>query len=65
MSNLTEIADKLADQIMAMGDGEKFVLLSETSGRGLPLIAWRLKDTKGPYDGELARFRRVTEAEVD
>lgn len=50
MSNLTEIADKLADQIMAMGDGEKFVLLSETSGRGLPLIAWRLKDTKGPYD---------------
>lgn len=50
MTNLTKTADFLAESIAAIGDGEKFVLMSKSGGDGLPLVAWRLKN-KEAYDG--------------
>lgn len=41
MLNLTRIADHLADALQALG----FVIMSERSGRGLPLVAFRF----GPH----------------
>jgi glutamate decarboxylase len=49
MNNLTAIADHLAESILKIGDGDKFVLMSRTHGEGLPLVAWRLKK-KENYD---------------
>ncbi|GAA5838998.1 hypothetical protein JCM11251_007849 [Rhodosporidiobolus azoricus] len=48
MTNLTKTADYVADEVLSIGDG-MFELLSETSGKGLPLVAWRIKKEK-PYD---------------
>ncbi|GAA5973579.1 hypothetical protein JCM11641_007131 [Rhodosporidiobolus odoratus] len=48
MTNLTKVADYLGDEVLAMGDG-MFELMSERSGKGLPLVAWRIKKDK-PYD---------------
>jgi glutamate decarboxylase len=47
--NLTAISDYVADEVLKIGDG-MFELLSETKGKGLPLVAWRIKTDK-PYDG--------------
>lgn len=47
--NLTQISDYCADEILKIGDG-MFELLSETNGKGLPLVAWKIKGDK-PYDG--------------
>lgn len=52
MTNLTKTADFLAEAIAAVGDGEKFVLMSKTGGDGLPLVAWRLKNQEA-YDGKI------------
>ncbi|KAG0744636.1 hypothetical protein G6F57_009144 [Rhizopus arrhizus] len=41
MSNLTATADHLADRLKATG---RFEIMSEGQGRGLPLVAFRLKD---------------------
>jgi len=49
MNNLTAIADHLANSIMSIGDGDRFVLMSKMHGEGLPLVAWRLKK-KENYD---------------
>ncbi|ORZ24364.1 glutamate decarboxylase [Absidia repens] len=46
IQNLVHIADHLAKKIVGTG---RFALLSETEGRGLPLVAFRLK-TKQPFD---------------
>ena len=43
MSNLTRTADYLAAGIAGMG----FLLMSETAGRGLPLVAFRLDPERG------------------
>jgi glutamate/tyrosine decarboxylase-like PLP-dependent enzyme len=51
MTNLIRTADFLAESIAAIGGGEKFVLMSKTGGEGLPLVAWRLKNTED-YDGK-------------
>jgi len=55
--NLIRTSDFLAEEILKMGDGEKFVLMSDTGGKGLPLVAWRLKE-QGDYD-EFAIARRL------
>ncbi|KAI8981104.1 glutamate decarboxylase [Pilobolus umbonatus] len=43
MTNLVKVADHLSDKIEAMGP---FKILSEKSGRGLPLVAFTLKENK-------------------
>lgn len=45
MSNLTRTADYLSDALQALG----FIIMSEKSGKGLPLVAFRLPPAK---DGE-------------
>ena len=50
MTNVTQTADFLAESVVAIGGGEKFVLMSKTGGEGLPLVAWRLKNQE-EYDG--------------
>jgi len=49
MTNLTSTADFLAQEIVNFDQGERFELLSEINGAGLPLVAWRLKK-EGKYD---------------
>ncbi|KAG6135079.1 hypothetical protein E4U22_007319 [Claviceps purpurea] len=51
MSNLTRTADHLATSLQALG----FVIMSESSGRGLPLVAFRFS---GPDDGPKGRSDR-------
>ncbi|KAI8062094.1 glutamate decarboxylase [Gongronella butleri] len=46
MQNLVAISDYIADQLV---DSGRFVLMSATGGKGLPLIAFRLKK-KAHYD---------------
>jgi hypothetical protein len=47
---LTATADFLAQEILDIDQGERFELLSEINGAGLPLVAWKLKNL-GKYDG--------------
>ncbi|KAF9516598.1 hypothetical protein BS47DRAFT_658820 [Hydnum rufescens UP504] len=49
MTNLTATADFLAQEILDIDQGERFELLSEINGAGLPLVAWKLKNL-GKYD---------------
>lgn len=51
MTSLTSRADYLADAILAIGGGERFITLSRTGGKCLPLVTWRFKSIE-PYDGE-------------
>ncbi|OTB08943.1 hypothetical protein M426DRAFT_129606 [Hypoxylon sp. CI-4A] len=46
MSNLTRTADYLSDALTALG----FVIMSKKSGEGLPLVAFRLAETKTERD---------------
>jgi len=41
MTNLTQTADYLAQEILKIGGGNRFEILSEGNGMGLPLVAWR------------------------
>lgn len=54
MNNLTSTSDWLADKIASIQDEQgnaKFQLLGDNlGGKGLPLVAWRLKN-KEAYDG--------------
>jgi glutamate decarboxylase len=54
MTNLTATSDWLAEKIALFVDNKgqfKFQLLSDNlRGKGLPLVAWKLKN-KEPYDG--------------
>jgi glutamate decarboxylase len=58
MMNLTSTSDWLAQQIAEVVDESgkvKFALLGDNlGGKGLPLVAWHLKD-KENYDGALIR----------
>lgn len=47
---LTSTADYLAEEILKIGDGQRFELLSDINGKGLPLVAWRFKGQE-KYDG--------------
>lgn len=49
-NQLTKTADYLAEQITKIENGERFELLCETGGKGLPLVAWRLKKEE-KFDG--------------
>ncbi|RDA87223.1 hypothetical protein CP532_2522, partial [Ophiocordyceps camponoti-leonardi (nom. inval.)] len=51
MSNLVRNADYLADSLRSLG----FVILSETAGAGLPLVAFRLGDVKKGEEEEEER----------
>ncbi|KAI8374989.1 glutamate decarboxylase [Choanephora cucurbitarum] len=51
MTNLTETADHLAERLEATGH---FQILSETQGRGLPLVAFRLKDKRHYNEFDIA-----------
>lgn len=57
MLNLTRTADYLADQIVKLG----FILLSETGGNGLPLVAFRLDPAKKYHFDEFAIAHRLRE----
>lgn len=46
MSNLTRNADYLSNQLSSLG----FIILSKTSGAGLPLVAFRFTDKERHYD---------------
>lgn len=43
MTNLTTIADTLADGISKINNGELFEIISDGGGKGLPLVAFKLK----------------------
>ena len=47
---LTDTADFLAQEIVEIDHGDRFELLSDGKGAGLPLVAWKLK-REGKYDG--------------
>ncbi|BGP19955.1 hypothetical protein JCM10213_006732 [Rhodosporidiobolus nylandii] len=52
MTNLTKVADYVADEVLDIKDQDGkplFELMSEKSGEGLPLVAWRINVEK-PYD---------------
>jgi len=59
MANLTNTADYLAEEIVKIDGGEKFELLCETSGKGLPLVAWRLKKEQKYDEFAIARTLRT------
>jgi len=59
MSNLIETSDYLAKTVKEIDGGRRFQLMSETNGRGLPLVAWQLKDGAAKWDEfALARLLR-------
>ncbi|KAF8323750.1 glutamate decarboxylase [Clavulina sp. PMI_390] len=58
MTNLTRTADYLADEILKIGGGNRFELLSEKSGKGLPLVAWRFKGQEKYDEFAIARTLR-------
>jgi len=58
MKNLVATSDYFAEQVLKIGGGEKFALLSEINGKGLPLIAWRLKNKEVYDEFEIARHLR-------
>ena len=59
MSNLIETSDYLAKTVKEIDGGKRFQLMSETNGRGLPLVAWQLKDGAAKWDEfALARLLR-------
>lgn len=57
MLNLTRTADYLAASVQKMG----FLLLSETRGRGLPLVAFRLNPALGHKFDEFAVAHHLRE----
>jgi len=50
MNNLTRTADYLSDSLQQLG----FVIMSQKSGRGLPLVAFRLDEKLGKHYDEFA-----------
>ena len=50
MMNLTVTATHLAEAIQKIDNGNKFELMSDMPGKGLPLVAWRIKDPECAYD---------------
>lgn len=58
MSTLIETSDYLAKSLLEIDDGKKFKLISETGGKGLPLVAFQLKDGAAHWD-EFALAREL------
>ncbi|CAI7592970.1 unnamed protein product [Penicillium viridicatum] len=52
MTALVKKAGSLAEAIVSVAGGGKFVLMSRTEGNGLPIVVWRLKD-EAKYDGKV------------
>lgn len=50
MTNLTATADFLSQSVEAIDDGKRFNIISKTSGAGLPLVAWQLKEGAAKWD---------------
>jgi len=50
MHNLTDTADYLTEAIAKMNSGQLFHIISESGGRGLPLVAWQIKDQSVHWD---------------
>ncbi|GAA6059938.1 hypothetical protein JCM10212_003078 [Sporobolomyces blumeae] len=50
MENVTSTADYLAKEIEQIGNGELFEIMSDSGGKGLPLVAWRVKREDKGYD---------------
>lgn len=60
MGNLTETADYLSNYIEKYQGGKLFQMISETEGRGLPLVAWQVKEGVVKWDEfALARALRA------
>lgn len=60
MQTLTETADYLSDYVNNYDGGKLFQMISETEGRGLPLVAWQLKKDVVHWDEyTLARALRA------
>jgi glutamate decarboxylase len=60
MTNLTQTADYLANYVEKYDGGKLFKMISETGGRGLPLVAWQLKEGVTHWDEfALARALRL------
>jgi len=57
MTNLTKTADFLGEEILKLG-GDRFELLSEQAGKGLPLVAWRFKNVEKYDEFAIARTLR-------
>ncbi|KAI6709449.1 hypothetical protein JHW43_008027 [Diplocarpon mali] len=55
MSNLTRTADYLSDSLSQLG----FVIMSQKSGKGLPLVAFRLDPAAGKHYDEFALARQL------
>jgi hypothetical protein len=49
MASLINIADFLADAIVSMSDGERFLLMSKTHGNGLSLCLPMSMSSKGAF----------------
>lgn len=57
MVNITRIADYLAQQLEQMG----FIIMSQRSGRGLPLVAFRLRPDRDEQFDEFALAHQLRE----
>lgn len=57
MTNLTHTADYLTDQLQDLG----FLIMSEGSGEGLPVVAFRLSSTQNVFFDEWALARKLRE----
>ncbi|CAG7930401.1 unnamed protein product [Penicillium olsonii] len=57
MTNLTKAADHLSHQVQEMG----FIIMSEKSGEGLPVVAFRLGPSQNVFFDEWALARKLRE----
>lgn len=57
MHNLTETADHLSKVIADFDGGKRFEIISETGGKGLPLVAWKIRPESGTRWDEYALAR--------
>jgi len=57
MYTLTETADYLSKFVAKYDGGKKFKIISETGGKGLPLVAWSIRPESGTKWDEFALAR--------
>ena len=50
MNTLTETADYLSQTVSEFDGGKRFRIISQSGGKGLPLVAWQLIDTQSKWD---------------
>ena len=61
MQNLIHTSDYLAKEVVDIGEGKLFELMSDTGGKGLPLVAWRIKKDSGAAFDEFAIAHKLRE----